>query len=337
MSSGYLSVGGGNRSGGEGFGLPAQASMPGGGSNIGLGENDHVRWAWGGYDEKPRGLDARMQANKKRSATVKVTTQQTGSGKDASSGGEQGGSSSGVAAASLSLMQHQAMTQSEVKSDLLDVLRMISSGSVSIQTDAPSMTRSQRTVQMESGGASRSIALQCGLNKQQNNAATQVSESEVLGTLLEDTADAVDEMIGSGGNDGGNGDDDDENGNTMMNGTFRGGNASFRLGNTTKDKGAFGGSTVHSRHLPNSDIPADSFPSFLAEAKQLGVCNRYGFISMPKPPFMLPPRRSVKTVDPGQVTHLYAKHNIKLDDATNGRLSRTLQLWTQGSGFVPKF
>ena len=351
--SGYLSVGG-HRSGAEssaggglsgrgGSGVHGSGSFgDGGAGGIGINEVDHIKWAWGAFDEKPRDLNARQAARKRAQVKVQTPQEQGQSGAGGAGSGGQGGSASGIAASSLSLAQHQAITQSDVRGDLLDVLRMISSGSVSIQTEAPSMTRTMRTVQMENGGASRSIALQCGINKQQNNASTQCTESEVMGTMLVDETDNVDElMAASGQNDGGkennqnNHEDSDLNasfsGTRMMNSTFGGNSAA------TKDKGAYGGSTLHSRHLPHSDIPADSFPSFLAEAKQLGVCNRYGFVSLPKAPFMLPPRRSVKTVDPSTVTHLFAKHNCRLDDSTGGRLNRTLQLWTQGSGFVPKF
>lgn len=346
MASGYLSQGGGNRSGTD-FGPSAGSSLPValGGGGIGIGEADHVRWAWGGFEERPRDLARGVSAGAgKRRPQVTVKDPNDGGSPGRGGAGTGGadihqghtaGGSSGVASASLSIVQHQALTHSEVKNDLLDVLRMISSGSVSIQTEAPSMTRSMRTVQMEAGGASRSIALQCGINKEQSSVGTQVSESEVLGTMLEDPDSAVENMMHSGADKGGA--DGSGGGGSPGSGGGYGNSGSAGSGAPTRERNPYAASQGHSRHLPHSDVAADNYPTFLGEAKAQGLCNRYGFLSLPKPPFVLPPRRSVKTVDPATCTHLFAKHPIRLDDATNGRLNRTLQLWTQGSGFVPKF
>ncbi len=343
-SGGYMSQGGGGNRSATDYAPSGLATLPvaKGGGGVGLGEADHVRWAWGGFDDRPRDV---ARSGKRRTAQVTVTEPSAAGSSGAGSGGggagsKQGGgggsgSNSGAASASLSIVQHQALTHSEVKTDLLDVLRMISSGSVSIQTEAPSMTRSQRMVQLENGGASRSIALQAGLTKEQCNAGTQVSESEVLGTLLNDADNAVDQMMSSGGGAGGGDDESGLTGGAVAGSGIGGGMAGS--GSPTRERNPYAAAQGHSRHIPHSDVPADNYPTFLSEAKAQGLCNRYGYLALPKPPFQLPPRRSVKTVDPATCTHLFAKHPIRLDDATNGRLSRTLQLWTQGSGFVPKF
>ena len=92
-----------------------------------------------------------------------------------------------------------------------------------------------------------------------------------------------------------------------------------------------------SAHFPYCGIPAEEFPVLMGEARRQGVANQYGFISLPNQPFSLPPRRKVRVIQPVEYPHLYGSHHLSIDEQSATQLSRAYTLWTQSTGFVPKF
>jgi hypothetical protein len=190
---------------------------------------------------------------------------------------------------------------SSVRMDLMDVIRLISTSTVQTQTMEPSYTMSLTNVKMESE-VSRSIAVQCGHRMKQENSSMQVVEADIA-------ADGVEHRDAFG-----NVDDDDD--------------PMLTVGPVT---------SMHSAYLPNCNVPASLYPVFMSDARALGICNRYGYVALPKPPVELPPRRRVKAISPMDYPHLYGSHNPALDEHTGRQLHRAHGLWTSQCGFVPKY
>jgi hypothetical protein len=276
----------------------------------GLHEVEQVRWAWG----------AAAQPSAAAGATGVDVGSSRGTSVAAGTAPAKPGAAAAAAAAAtprrtaVSVKQRDALLGSDVRGELVDLMRALGSNAIAVQTDAPSMTRTLRSVQLEGTGDKRSIGLQCGPNQLQSNASTQVTESEVLKSMHSAADDEV---------------------NARLYGL---------LDEPDADAAAFAAAQAqqravgaHSRHLTHTDVRAEDYPNFLQEARAMGICNRYGYISLPRPAYQLPPRRTVKAVEPVQVPHLYGSHDLHIDDAVAGRLQRMLHLWTSHSGFVPKF
>ena len=47
----------------------------------------------------------------------------------------------------------------------------------------------------------------------------------------------------------------------------------------------------HSTHHPHCNVPPALYPVFPSDARALGISNRYGFLSLPRPSAELPPLR----------------------------------------------
>jgi hypothetical protein len=195
-----------------------------------------------------------------------------------------------------------------MKDDLLDVVRLLSTTAAETQTVEPSFTKTLRSVHME-GDDHRSIAVQAGHRSGHNHATTQVTESDVA------------EFVGV--------EAWDEDGIGLPPGQGR--------ADDPLHTGHLPPKAMHSSHHPHCGIDSEQYPVYLADARALGVCNRYGFLSLPKSPMELPPRRRVKAMSPVDYPHLYGRHQLGLDEGVSNRLSRAHNLWIQSSGFVPKF
>lgn len=196
---------------------------------------------------------------------------------------------------------------SPLQAELRDVVRLLSTNTIEVQTSEPSFTQTLRQVHM-AGEGHRTIALQVGTTSRNNHASTQVNETDVA--EVPDASDALDDELH--GTDG-------------------------RLAESPWKRAWQGEGQAHSIHVPHCDVPADQYPTFISDAKAVGVCNRYGFVARPKPPVELPPRRRVKAINPVDYPHLYGTHDLYLDEGTSNRLNRTHNLWVSSSGFVPKF
>jgi len=195
-----------------------------------------------------------------------------------------------------------------LKEEMVDVVRLLSTTAAETQTVEPSFTKTLRSVRME-GDDSRSIAVQAGHRSGVVHATTQVTEGDVA------EAHAVDCW--------------DEEGVGLPPGQGRYDDP-LMSGNLPRK-------AQHSAHVPHCGIDAEEYPTYLADARALGVCNRYGFLSLPRSPFELPPRRRVKAMSPVDYPHLYGRHDLRLDEALSNRLARAHNLWIQSSGFVPKY
>ena len=213
----------------------------------------------------------------------------------------------------------------------------------------------------------RSIGTQNGLGLSKVNASMQVVEGDIASTaptaqldynklvLMQQNqqdseqqdllARALDVQGSGGAFDGGNGM------STYVKGVKTGGDGMHEMGVSS---GAVPESLHHvvqrapdgtlrvvsnntSAHFPYCGIPSEEFPVLMAEARRQGVANQYGFISMPTQPFSLPPRRKVRAIQPVDFPHLYGSHPLHIDEQSSTQLSRAYTLWTQCTGFVPKF
>jgi hypothetical protein len=199
------------------------------------------------------------------------------------------------------------LDQSPLHEDMLEVVRLLSTATAEVQTQEPSFTQQMRQVHTDDDG-NRCIAIQAGTTARTVNASTQVNENDVAAvpetSLYDDAYEGYESALAHP--------------QTSMASPL-----TTAMGNST--------------HRPHSDIPAEQYPGFLSDAKALGVCNRYGFISLPQPPVQLPPRRRIKAIAPVDYPHLYGTHDIHLDDGVTNRISRAHSLWVASSGFVPKF
>ena len=191
---------------------------------------------------------------------------------------------------------------SAVKGDLLDVVRLISTSTVEIQTAEPSYTQSLTNVRMEQGDKARSIAVQAGHRYGKTNSEMQVVEADIAA--------------------------DGEQSRDVFGGDNREEDPLLTIAPV---------SSMHSQYLPNCNVPADLYPVFMSDARALGVSNRYGYVALPKPAVELPARRRVKAIAPVDYPHLYGSHNPTLDEHTGRQLHRAHGLWTSQCGFVPKY
>jgi hypothetical protein len=198
------------------------------------------------------------------------------------------------------LLSH--LDESSVRTDLLDIVRVLSSRTVEVQTDEPSYTMRLANVQMETD-RHRSIALQCGATKRTNTVGLQVVEADI----------AVD-------------------------GQARDVYGSVSESHPLLREDVLGPlEALHSQYQPSCAVPVELYPSFMSDARAVGIANRYGYVSLPKPAVTLAPRRVKTTVDPLTVPHLYGSHNLELEEDVTTHLHRANLLWAATSGFVPKF
>uniref|UniRef100_A0A7S1KZL4 Uncharacterized protein n=1 Tax=Neobodo designis TaxID=312471 RepID=A0A7S1KZL4_NEODS len=198
--------------------------------------------------------------------------------------------------------------------DMLEVVKLLSTATAQAQTDEPSFTQTVRSVHTDEAG-NRGIGIQAGTTARHQNASTQVNENDVAD--VPESAAYDDEVLGRG-DDGGASPHEQ----SLLNPRSGGYATSVGCGST---------------HMPHSAIPADRYPAFVNDARALGVCNRYGFISMPRPPVELPPRRRIKAICPADYPHLYGTHDLQLEEGASNRINRAHNLWVMSSGFVPKF
>lgn len=212
----------------------------------------------------------------------------------------------------------------ELENDMFEVVQMLSTATAQMQTVEPSFTATLRQVHADHAG-NRQIGIQAGATARHTNAATQVNENDVAD--VPDSAAYDDEVHGFGG------------GGASLSGPswIGGGGGADPAGASGSRVNALPSAAGGSVHRPHCDIPPDRYPAFVADARALGVCNRYGFISMPKPPVELPPRRRIKAICPADYPHLYGTHDLQLDEGANNRINRAHNLWVLSSGFVPKF
>lgn len=193
---------------------------------------------------------------------------------------------------------------SSMRDELLDVVRALNTSSSAMQTAEPSFTATLKHVNMEDE-AHRSVGLQCGLTGGQTCASIQVTESDVADGAID--VSKIEEQI------------------TVLESQRR--DADQPLDRTT-----------HTRHFSHCNIAPDEYPVFIADARALGVANRFGFVSLPTVPELeLPPRRRVRNVEPIDYPHLFGSHREQLDEALINRIDRTHALWVANSGFIPKY
>jgi hypothetical protein len=187
----------------------------------------------------------------------------------------------------------QPKQATQLEEDLGDVVKLLSTATAQVQTQDPSFTQMLRQVHTEEDG-SRCIAIQAGVTAKCVSASTQVNENDVAAVpesslYDEDAADNLHEHL--------------------------------LLHPQTSQNPMSGPAGGASTHKPFCELPAESYPGFVADAKALGVCNRYGFISLPRPPVELPPRRRIKAINPADYPHLYGTHDVALDDSTFNRIT----------------
>jgi hypothetical protein len=206
----------------------------------------------------------------------------------------------------------------ELDDDMADVVKLLSTATAQAQTDEPSYTQTVRSVHTDEAG-NRGIGIQAGTTARHQNASTQVNENDVAD--VPESAAYDDEVLGHGA--------DGTGGSTQ-----HGHEQSLLYPRSTGIATSVG---CGSAHLPHSSIPTDRYPAFVNDARALGVCNRYGFISMPRPPVELPPRRRIKAICPADYPHLYGTHDLELEEGASNRINRAHNLWVMSSGFVPKF
>lgn len=192
-----------------------------------------------------------------------------------------------------------AIFSGAVGEELMDVVKWLSTRTTETQTKERSYTSALNNIQSDPAGVRRSIAVQCGSTLQQDTTTTQVVEADLH---LEGAA--------SGSADG-TADTFDREPTAVM--------------------------SMHSAYSPSCNIPYESYPVFMADARTLGIANRYGYVALPRPPAQLPPRRSVKAVAPVEYPHLFATHDVEIDEPTQQQIERAHRFWTSSSGFVPKY
>ena len=198
------------------------------------------------------------------------------------------------------LLSH--LEQSTVRNDLMDVVRVLSSKTVEVQTTEPSYTMALANVKMETDHH-RSIALQCGATKQTRTTGMQVVEADIaVEAHPRDVYGAAEE-----------------------------GGPLLRV----EAVGQL--DSKHSAYQPTCTIPTELYPTFMSDARAVGIANRYGYVSLPKPAVTLAPRRIKTTVEPLMVPHLYGSHDLQLEDDVATHLHRAHLLWAGTSGFVPKY
>lgn len=210
--------------------------------------------------------------------------------------------------------------RSSVRDGLLDVVRLLSSSTISTQTDEPSYTSTLGNMKMETD-RHRSIASQAGVTKEKKSKAMQVVEADIVVSSQRHNAGWYSGKENKGATDhhhnGGELDVAATRAEEMLHLNQAEGTASF--------------------YRPTCELGVDAYPVYMSEARELGVANRYGYISLPQHVVPLPPRRLKKLVEPVDVPYLYGTHDLELADHVSGHLSRAHSLWTQSSGFVPKF
>lgn len=209
----------------------------------------------------------------------------------------------------------QGIDTSAVRSELLDVVRMLSSSTVETQTAAPSFVMQQNNIRMETD-RHRSIATQIGAPKQKANKALQVVEADVVRTLR---GGAVMNLYAET--------------QEMQTETDEPAHAAGTLDTLLDDDE----SLTHSHYRPVCDVSHEAYPVYMSDARAQGIANKYGYISLPRHIVQLPPRRRKKFISPTEVSFLYGVHELQLDDNASTHLNRALSLWSQAAGFVPKY
>jgi hypothetical protein len=198
------------------------------------------------------------------------------------------------------LLSH--LEQSTVRSDLMDIVRVLSSRTVEVQTEEPSYTMALANVKMETD-RHRSIALQCGATQRTNTVGLQVVEADIaVDGQPRDVYGGVSESM-----------------------------PLLRVDVTGHLE------AVHSQYQPSCSVPVELYPTFMSDARAVGIANRYGYVSLPKPAVALAPRRVKTTVEPLMVPHLYGSHDLGLEEDVTTHLHRAHLLWAGTSGFVPKY
>lgn len=224
----------------------------------------------------------------------------------------------------------QGVDRSQVRPELLDVVRMMSSCTIETQTMEPSYIMKVNNVKMETD-RHRSIATQIGASREKVSKAAQVVEADIVrssrrGLQLYTMEDA---MASSTGGRGG-----EDYGAPPARGGMLGDRDSRGY---LHDDGGADDAQLPSQYRPSCDIPHTAYPVFMPDARAQGVANRYGFISLPQQIVPLPPRRRKKFIAPTDVPYLYGSHDLALDDRTSTHLHRAHSLWSQSAGFVPKY
>eukprot|EP00758_Cryptobia_borreli_P014618 Tbor_TRINITY_DN5938_c2_g5::TRINITY_DN5938_c2_g5_i1::g.18820::m.18820 len=90
----------------------------------------------------------------------------------------------------------------------------------------------------------------------------------------------------------------------------------------------------YSAHQPFSQVPAEQFPDIIEEAQIRGVCNRYGFLSMPKRPDSH--CRSFNSIQPLKYGHSDDNRQLSINKQFDNQLARTYDLWNKNTWFVKK-
>jgi hypothetical protein len=229
----------------------------------------------------------------------------------------------------------QGIDRSQVRPELLDVVRMMSSCTIETQTVEPSYVMRMNNVKMETE-RHRSIATQIGEPREKSSKAAQVVEADIVrssrrGLQLYSMEDAMMSSSPGGDSHGARGRDSATSPRSarMIDARDESG---YLIGDMPAE-----GSTLYSQYRPTCDIPYTSYPVFMPDARAQGVANRYGYISLPQQIVPLPPRRRKKFIAPTDVPYLYGSHDLVLDDRTTTHLQRAHSLWSQSAGFVPKY
>jgi hypothetical protein len=212
----------------------------------------------------------------------------------------------------------QGVDKSQVRPELLEVVRMMSSCTIQTQTVEPSYVMEINNVKMETD-RHRSIATQIGAPREKCSRAAQVVEADIVQSSrrgLQLYSALEDRMTLQSGGEGGRG--------ALVTGH-------------EGDANAEADAELPSHYRPTCDIPYSAYPIFMPDATAQGVANRYGYISLPQHIVQLPPRRRRKFVSPTDVPYLYGSHDLELDDRTATHLQRAHSLWSQCAGFVPKY